>query len=385
MNYIPLAIPNMSEAEATNLQKCIDDNFVSSVGQFVTSFESEVAALSGNQHGVAMGSGTQALHMALHCLGIGAGDLVILPSFTFIASANAISHTGAKPWLFDIEPTSWTIDVDQISEALEQKCRRSAGGNLELIETGERVAAIMPVYTLGTPANMDQLRRLSETYNIPIVADAAAAIGVAYRGQPIGALADLTCYSFNGNKTITCGGGGLVSGDNVALMERIKHVSSTARVTKNYDHDQVGYNYRMTNLQAAVGAAQLGRLQDFLKTKRRIRARYDAAFSAIDNVSIFPSPEDRGSTNWFSGLVLESAASLNPGDLCEALGRMNIEARPFWKPVHLQQPYQDAPTESQDYTESIWHRIVTLPCSTDLTVEDQDRVIEAVKTILSTS
>jgi len=381
MNRIPLAVPNVGEGEARNLQRCIDTTFVSSVGEFVTEFETRVATLSGTEKGVATGAGTLALHMALHCQGIGQGDLVILPSFTFIASANAVMHSGARPWLFDITRDSWTLDPQQVRAALETHSH-VVDNVLRHKETGERIAAIMPVYTLGTPGDMEQLGAIGKDYNLPIIADAAAAIGVNYKDNPIGDVATLTCYSFNGNKTITCGGGGMVVGNDAELMARIKHVSTTARTSAAYEHDEVGYNYRMTNLQAAVGVAQLDRLQDFLNTKRRIRYNYDEAFKTISGISSFPFPKDRGSACWFSGFVVEDTHLPTPTEICAQLSKSNIEARVFWKPVHLQAPYADVPKVDQTITEDTWDRIVTLPCSTLLTETEQAFVIEKTLEIL---
>jgi len=382
MNRIPLAIPNVGPSEARNLTRCIETTFVSSVGEFVTQFETRVSELSGTQSGVAMGAGTLALHMALHCQNIGRGDLVILPSFTFIASANSVMHSGARPWLFDITRDSWTLDPAQVRMALEQKSER-VNGVLRHKDTGERIAAIMPVYTLGTPGDMDQFNAIAKAYELPIIADAAAAIGVTYKGNPIGEVAGMTCYSFNGNKTITCGGGGMVVGNNPAIMARIKHVSTTARISAAYEHDEVGYNYRMTNLQAAVGCAQLDRLPDFIKTKQRIRRLYDDAFKNIDGISAFPYPTDRESACWFSGFIIDDLDLITPTDICAQLAQSNIEARVFWKPVHLQVPYADVPCETQIVTNDMWGRIVTLPCSTLLTEDEQAYVIKSVLEILN--
>jgi perosamine synthetase len=378
---IPLAIPNIGAGEAKNLQACVDANFVSSVGPFVTELEERVAALSGSALGVAMGAGTQALHMALRAADIGPGDLVILPSFTFIASANAISHSGATPWLMDIDPASWTLDPGQVRRAIEDHAEHR-NGVLRHKATGMRVAAIMPVYTLGTPADMDALGAIAREHGLLLIADAAAAIGVDYRGAAIGPQADLTCYSFNGNKTITCGGGGMVVGDDAALMGRVRHLSTTARVSPDYEHDVVGYNYRMTNVQAAIGCAQLDRLDGFLAAKRRIRARYNAAFEGRTDVSVFPEPADRESACWFSGLVLEDDRLPDVKDICARLKDRRIEARPFWMPVHMQAPYARAISEPCPVTEGLWKRILTLPCSTSLTEAEQDRVIEAVEAAL---
>lgn len=380
--FIPLAIPTVGETEAANLQKCIADNFVSTAGEFVVEFEKRVAELSGTTHAAAMGAGTMGLHMALHCSGVKPGELVILPSFTFIASANSIAHCHAMPWFFDVEASSWTLDPKQVEHGLRTQTERRSDGVYHK-PTGRRVAAIMPVYTLGTPADMDTLGALAKEFDLPLIADAAAAIGVSYMGKSIGEIADLTCYSFNGNKTITSGGGGMVVGNDEAVMKRIKHVSTTARVSTDYEHDEVGWNYRMTNVEAAIGVAQMDRLPDFLEAKTRIRRAYDEAFAELDMVTPFPNPSNRGSTYWFSGFCLKDNAKMSAGEICKALGEARIQARTFWQPVHTQAPFKNAPCEALPVTEDMWSRIVTLPCSTSLTEADQYRVIEAVKSLLS--
>jgi perosamine synthetase len=288
---IPLAIPNIGAAEGKNLQKCVDENFVSTVGGFVTEFEAKVAKLSGTESAAAMGSGTQGLHLALRALDIGYGDIVIAPSFTFIASANAISHSGAQPWFMDIDRDSWTLDPVKLTEALRSQTFRNGAGVVHRA-SGRPVKAIMPVYTLGTAADMDAINATAAEFDLPVVADAAAAIGVTYKGRQIGRLADLTVYSFNGNKTITSGGGGMIVG-RADLVHRARHLSSTARVGRDYDHDEVGFNYRMTNVEAAIGCAQFERLDDFLAAKKRVRETYDSAFAGLDQAAPFPTPSDR--------------------------------------------------------------------------------------------
>lgn len=378
---IPLAIPNIGKAEAANLQKCVEENFVSTVGAFVTDFEKKVAELSGTTSAAATGSGTQGLHMALRALGIGQGDLVIVPSFTFIASANSISHSGATPWFVDVSRHDWTLDPAKLATALRDKTERTGEGLIHR-PTGKKVRAIMPVYTLGTPADMDAIGAVAKEYGLPIVADAAAAIGVTYKGRPIGDLADLTVYSFNGNKTITSGGGGMIVGRE-DLVKRAKHLTTTARIGRDYDHDEVGFNYRMTNIEAAVGCAQFDRLGEFLAAKKRIRETYDAAFAGVNDISLFPAPRERGTAYWFSGLVFEGTEPPVVNAICDRLKEAGIEARPFWKPVHNQPPYRNAPAEELPVTEDLWHRIITLPCSTSLTPEEQSTVIAALKKALT--
>jgi perosamine synthetase len=378
---IPLAIPDLSGNEATYLMECVRTNFVSSVGPFVTRLEQLTADATGARACAATSSGTTGLHAALMAVGVGPGDLVLLPSFTFIASANAVAHCHATPWFVDISPDSWCISPLQLAELLSEETRRE-GAKLVHKGTGRRIAAIMPVYTLGTPADMDPILALAREHSLPVVADAAAALGSRYKGRNLAGLADLSVASFNGNKTVTAGGGGAIVGDDETAIRQVRHLTTTARVGDDYDHDRVGYNYRMTNLQAAVGCAQLERLDDFVAAKRRIRARYDEALAVIPGVKVFPQPTWAESACWFSGLVLDDPSLPTAGELCAELRRQNIGARTFWKPAHLQEPCRDAPRAHLPVTESTWDKVVTLPCSTGLSDQDQEKVIATLQGIL---
>lgn len=382
---VPLAIPNIGAREAEYVQQCFTENWVSTVGPFVERLERQIAELSGVPYGVAVAAGTMGLHAALHGLGIGPGDLVILPAYTFIASANSIAQTGARPWLFDITEESWTLDPVNLEAALEQDCERDAGGILRLRSTGERVAAVMPVYTLGTPADMDRIVPLARRYGLPIVADAAAAVGARYKGEPIGPLADATVYSFNGNKTITTGGGGMIVGRDPALMKLLKHITTTARIGADYDHDRVGFNYRLTNIEAAMGCAQVERLPEFLEAKKRIRKIYNAAFCDHWKVSPFPDVDWAQSAYWLSGIVLRDEAVFSMDKLIAGLNAAGISARKFWKPMHLQAPFVDVPRRPMVVCDGLWKRVLTLPCSTSLSDVDQARVIEVLLGLLDNS
>jgi perosamine synthetase len=381
---IPLAIPDLSGNEARYLQECIQTGYVSSVGPFVERFEQAVAQAAGVPCAVATSSGTAGLHVALTALGVTRDDLVLLPSLTFIASANAIAYCGAEPWLVDVDPASWNLDVALLEQLLQQECVRQ-GDRLVQRVSGRRVAALLPVYTMGLPADMQRLVPLARQWQLPVVADAAAALGSAWQGRAVGDLgADLTVFSFNGNKTVTCGGGGAVVGTNAALLQRVRHLATTARQGDAYDHDQIGFNYRMTNLQAAVGCAQLERLSALVAAKRRIRARYDAAFRAC-HAPLLPFPEPAGyhSACWFSGGVLPSYDQEAMARLLRGLQDEGVAARPFWKPIHLQQPYRQVPCTRQRVSESLWYRLLTLPCSTALTEQEQEQVIAAVQRCLA--
>ena len=378
---IPLAIPNISGNEAKYLLECVATNFVSSVGPFVSKFEEDLCLKAGANFGVATSSGTAGLHLALTSVGVTQDDLVIMPSFTFIASANAVSHCGAKPWFFDVTEDSWTIDIDQVRECLEKETYLKDSVTTHR-ETGKRVAAIMPVYTLGHTADMHQLKTLAEEFNLPIVADAAAALGSKYQNKNIGHLADLTVFSFNGNKTITCGGGGMVIGNDEHLLSYARHLSTTARLGDDYNHDHVGFNYRLTNLQAAVGCAQLERLDEFVFRKREIDLEYRCKLADHEGIGFFPSAGWSESSCWFSGITIQDKKLPNVPKLCELLKVQGIAARTFWKPIHLQPPYKSAPKTNLSVSEKIFPTILTLPCSTQLSKEEQSAVILAVKDLI---
>ena len=388
---IPLAVPNLDGNEKKYLIDCIDTTFVSSVGEYVNKIETMSAELTGVGYGVATSSGTTALHTALVAVGVKRDDIVIIPSFTFIATANAVSHAGAVPWLIDIDKEYWTIDTNQLENELKHKTifedRLDDNGQISKVlvhkNSGRRVSAIMPVYTLGNIPDMDKLCKLASEYRLPVIADAAAAIGSKYKGRKVAEYSDLTVLSFNGNKTVTAGGGGVILSNNSKLADICKHLSTTARVTKEYDFDMVGYNYRMTNLQAAVGVAQLERLDEFVNKKRYIREYYYNNLNDISGISFFKEPKDVFSSCWFSGIVIKDGKFDKTIEICSKLNQYGIEARSFWKPIHKQTPYKMAlKADSLDNSETIWERIITLPCSTGITHDELKTVVNAVKNVL---
>ena len=364
---------------------CIDTTYVSSVGEFVDRIEIMMSEICGTRYGVATSSGTTGLHLSLTGCGVKRDELVIIPTFTFIATANAIAHCGAVPWLIDISLDSWTLDPIQLEQELEKNTVWDAERLIHK-KTGQRIAAVMPVYTLGNIPNMEKIKEIAERYHLPVIADAAAAIGAEYKGEKIGGLADLTVFSFNGNKTVTAGGGGMIIGNDEELMRKLKHLSTTARVSEEYDHDMVGFNYRMTNIQAAVGCAQLERVGEFVRKKREIRAFYEQSFSRIQNISLFPAPEGEKSACWLSGIVLKEGGTDEVRKLCQELEEMGIEGRGFWKPIHLQKPYQGSvKAQSLDNASNLWKRILVLPCSTNISHNELKYAADAVKTIIRRS
>ncbi len=374
---IPLAMPNLTGNEKKYLDNCIDTTYVSSVGEYVTKFETMIAEATGSVEAVATSSGTTGIHAALTAAGVKHGELVIIPTFTFIASANAVRHCGASPWLMDISEDTWCLNPELVKNEIEHHCERRDDG-LYHQESEKRIAALMPVYTLGNTPDMEKFRAIADEYNIPLIVDAACAVGAKHNGQNFGPLADLSILSFNGNKTITCGGGGAVVGCNQEMLNHVRHLTTTARVWPDYDFDEVGFNYRMTNIQAAVGVAQMERLESFIYMKRKVRKYYEEEFSDLKGVSFFPTTD--GSSCWFSGVVLPEGTELNGAkSICAKLKEDEIEARSFWKPVHLQVPYRDCPMSELSVAENLWQRIITLPCSTNITEEELARVVKSVK------
>lgn len=379
---ISLAVPNLTGREREYLDGCIDSTYVSSVGEYVTRLERMVADATGSRFAVATSSGTTGLHAMLTATGVKPREMVIIPSFTFIASANAVAHCGAVPWLMDISADNWCMDVELVRSELEKNCTLQNGKTIHK-KTGRRVAAIMPVYTLGNIPDMENFRSIADKYNLPLVVDAACAVGATYSEEPFGKVADASVLSFNGNKTITCGGGGMIVGNDEKLMGHIRHLTTTARIGTEYDFDMVGFNYRMTNIQAAVGCAQMERLKEFIKRKIEIHKFYELAFDNLYNANISFFPKTQGGSCWLSGIVLPDTKGLDDVRmLLVKLKDRGIESRTFWRPVHLQKPYKDVSRSEMAVTECLWDKIVTLPCSTGISDEELEYVAENVIEVL---
>lgn len=377
---IPLCTPNISGNEGPYLQDCVTSTFVSSVGPFVTRFEEDIRAATGAAFAVATSAGTTALHAALHALGVGPGDHVIVPTYTFIASANAVSQCHATPVFLDVGADDWCLDADLLERVLTQDTVAGAEGR-HLRSTGRPVKAVLPVFGMGLAPDMARICTIAAQFGLPVIADAAAALGTRVAGQPLaGSGALLTCLSFNGNKLVTAGGGGAIVTMDESLGRKIKHLTSTARQGTAYDHDIAGFNYRMTNLQAAVGVAQLERLQEFLAIKSRIAARYAAAFADLaPRILPFAMPDGRHGNHWLSGLYAPEASAARIDAFRQTLAAAGIESRPFWKPMHEQAPYAGCPRYLTGVSDRIWNVIQPLPCSTHLTGDEQDHVIATVR------
>ncbi len=359
---IPLSVPDLRGNEAAYLARCVADNWVSSAGPFVVEMEARLARLTGRAHGVAMVNGTAALHLALVAAGVGAGDRVIVPDWTFGASANAVFHAAAEPCFVDVTTESWTLDATLVAKALA--------------DPGARIRAVIAVHALGHPADLDPLRELCDDARIPLIEDAAGALGARYKDRSAGGIGDFGVFSFNGNKTVTAGGGGMVVTDDGAAADRLHHLSTQAREAPAYRHDAVAFNYRMTNLNAAVGMAQLERLDEMLAAKREIAAGYDAAIAKRGDLAAMPRCDWANSSCWLYGVCCASAQAAR--GLVDHLAARSIQANVFWESLSGQAPYAGCPAELAGVSQEISGRVVVLPSSSNLSQNDQARVIEAI-------
>jgi len=354
--------------------------WVSSVGPYVGRFEKEVESLLGGGRAVAVVNGTSALHLALLTVGVKPDDEVVVPALSFVATANAVRYCGAHPVFMDVDPATWGLDPVKLRDFFVRECRRRNGRLLNK-STGRRVAAVLPMHTLGHPVDMDPLMEEAARFRLPVVEDACEALGARYKGRRIGRIGDVGCFSFNGNKVITTGGGGMVVTDSAVLAKRVRYLSTQARDDpKEYVHNEIGYNYRLTGLQAALGCAQLERLGEFLRRKARIARRYREAFGRRSDVACMPAAAWAEPTNWLFTVRLLGGA--RPERLVERLRERGIEARRLWRPLHRLPMYKDNPAYRVEWADRLYAEAVSLPSSTDLSPENQERVIREVSKFL---
>ena len=354
--------------EWTYVKDCLDTGWVSSVGAYVDRFERDIARRCATAHCIAAVNGTCALHLALTVLGVGPGDLVICPALSFVATANAIAHCGAEPLFVDIDPFRAALDPAALEELLAKDCE---GEGAELIHraSGRRIAALIAVHIFGHPADMEALQAIAGRYGLPLVEDAAEALGSLYRGHPCGGFGRVGVLSFNGNKTLTTGGGGALVTDDAALAHRLKYIGTTAKVPHvfEFDHDAVGYNYRLPNLNAALGVAQLEQLDRRLARKRRLFDIYAETLAACDAEGLLmrEPPGDR-SNHWLVALVLDDADERTP--LLEAMNARKLQARGLWRPLPDLPMYRHAPRARSGIGQArdLASRLVNLPSSPQL-------------------
>jgi perosamine synthetase len=372
---IPLSVPNIAGNEWKYVKECLDTGWISSVGSYVTKFEQMVAEFAGAKHGIAAVNGTAALHIALLLSGVKQDDYVILPNLTFVASANSIRYLGADPLLIDADPDLWQMDLDLLEEFLENETDEK-DGSLIYIKDGRRIGAIMPVHILGNMGDMDRFMSIVRNYPLPVVEDASEALGSTYKGKSAGSFSPLACFSFNGNKIISTGGGGVIVTDNEELARHAKHITTTAKSKPDeYYHDEVGYNYRLVNLLAAVGVAQMELLPGFITRKKEITAFYREQLTGVGDIRFQQELPGVTTNAWLVTIQTEQQQKL-----LNHLNTHEVMSRRFWVPMNMLPMYKDCVyIQKTDIANDIYRTCLSIPCSTSITDEQLAVVVKEIK------
>lgn len=371
---IPNAVPHLAGNEWKYLKECLDTNWVSSVGPFVDRFEREVAAYVGVPHAVATVNGTAALHVALVAAGVRPGDEVLVPALTFIATANAVSYCGAQPVFLDSEETSWGLDAGKMADFLARECAVTAG---QVVNRATRrvVRAAVPVHLYGHPCDLDAVLEVARRYPLAVIEDAAEALGARYRDRSVGCEGLLSCLSFNGNKIITTGGGGMVLTRDAQVAARVRRLTTQARSDAiEYVHEETGFNYRLTNIQAALGVAQLEQLDGFVESKRATAAHYRDLLASIPGVTVFTEAPWARSTYWMTSVLLDGRRGQDVRGLLRGLNAAGIGARPLWRPLNSQPVFKAAQSYEVEVAARLYERGLSLPCSVGITPGERESV-----------
>lgn len=374
---IYLASPHMGGLEEMFVKEAFDTNWIAPLGANVDGFEKELSEYVGSKTGAALASGTAAIHMALKAVGVKKGDKVFCSSLTFAASCNPIIYEGGIPVFIDSEPESHNMSPVALEKAFK-----------DYEEKGEMPKAVIVVNLYGQSADMDKIIEICKKYNVPIIEDAAESLGATYKGKHSGTFGEYGIYSFNGNKIITTSGGGMLVSNNEEGIAKVRFWSTQARdKARHYEHTELGYNYRMSNIVAGIGRGQLRVLEDRIAKKKEIFKTYKEAFKDIEDIEMMPVCEYGQPNYWLTTITLNENSKVKPLDIILALEKENIESRPIWKPMHIQPYYKEYDFYSHNdedevsVSEDIFNRGVCLPSDTKMTKEEQERVIEIIKNI----
>lgn len=377
--FIPLSVPNLSLDILDNVKETIETGWVSTGGRFIEEFERKIANYVGVERAVSCQSGTAGLHLALTVLGVGREDEVIVPTLTFIAAVNPVRYVGAEPIFMDCDDTL-NMDVDKLEQFLEEECEFLDGQVINK-QTKKHIKAIIVVHVFGNPANMERLMDIKQKYNLKLIEDSTEALGSyfidgRFANRHCGTIGDVGVYSFNANKIITTGGGGMIVSHNNDLLERIVFLSVQAKTDPLYFiHDEVGYNYRMTNIQAAFGTDQIDRLEGFIDTKITNYLRYKELIDPIEGLTLLPFGEESRSNHWFySILVNETIYGMTRDELLRKLHESNIQVRPLWGLIHKQLPYVKSQKFNVENSLVYEKSVLNIPCSSNLTEENVQAV-----------
>jgi perosamine synthetase len=373
-----LSAPNIAGNEWKYVKDCLDTGWVSSVGSYVDSFEKKLAEFTGAKYAVATSSGTTALHISLILSGVKQGDYVIVPNITFVASLNSIAYTGAEPILMDVNVGDWQMDLDLLDQYLSENTFRDDNG-LCLHKTDRRVIrAIMPVHVLGNMCDIDKLIEIALRHGITVVEDSTESLGSYYKGKHSGTFGQFGCISFNGNKIITCGGGGMILTDNEDLAKKAKHITTQAKSDPfEYFHDEIGYNYRLVNVLAAIGVAQMEQLPSFLKRKEQVASFYQQNLSGIGDISFQSVSKDSKVNNW-----LFTIKSKEQKKLLKELNAAKLQSRPFWVPMNQLPMFSTAKFITKDNVSTeLYNTCLSIPCSTSISDQELLQVTDLIKSV----
>lgn len=370
-----LSGPNISGNEWKYVKECLDTGWVSSVGSFVDQFEKMAAEFAGTRYAVATSSGTTALHICLILQNIGAGDYVIAPNITFIATCNSIKYTGAEPILMDTDPETWQMDLDLLEKFLAEETEQKEGQTFYK-KDGKRIPAIMPVHVLGNMCDMDRLLQLAEKYHLIVIEDSTEALGSYYKSRHAGSFGLLGTFSYNGNKIITTGGGGMIVTNDEALAKKAKHLTTQAKSDSfEYIHDEIGYNYRLVNVAAAMGVAQMEQLPAFIKRKKEIIAFYKNALEGIGDIS-FQKVMEHVNPNWW----MPTIKTEKQRELLKKLNDNKLQSRPFWVPMNQLKMFRDNTYfHVNDCSDFVYKHCLSMPCSTNITDQEMEMVVKTIK------
>lgn len=370
-----LSAPDVGAAEEACLVGALRSGWIAPLGPDVDSFEREMAHRTGRRHVVALSSGTAALHLALLAEGIGPGDIVLTSTMTFAATANAIVYTGAEPFFIDCLPATGNMDPSLLEHALQT-----------LTAAGETIKAIVPVDLLGKSADYVAIQALAREYNVSLIVDAAESLGAVYEGKPAGAWGDSAVFSFNGNKIMTTSGGGMLLTDDERVAAKVRYLATQARQpVVHYEHTDIGYNYRLSNLLAALGRAQLARLDEMIGKRRQHREAYRRLISDVPGVSIFGGEGDENDNCWLTSVLIDPyEAGFDAADLTAALAAQNIESRPLWKPMHMQPVFSNARRLVNGSSARLFQTGLTLPSGSSMSSDAFRRVQDCMSQFFST-
>ncbi|WP_288369391.1 DegT/DnrJ/EryC1/StrS family aminotransferase [uncultured Algoriphagus sp.] len=369
-NAIKLSVPTFGGNEEVYTKMAIGSGQLATNGDFIDSFEEKFSNKLASHEIVALNSGTSSLHLSMVLLGIGKGDEVICQTFTFCASANPIIYLGATPVFVDSEPETWNISPELLEDAI-----------LDRIANGKKPKAIVIVHLFGMPAKIQEIMSIASRYQIPIIEDAAEAVGSTYRGDYCGTFGDVGIYSFNGNKILSAGGGGALVSSKINLIQRAKYLSTQAREDlPYYQHLEIGFNYRMNNLCASVALAQLEQLDEFVEKRREINANYRKLLEGFVGISFQPEANESKSNFWLTAILIdEEVTGFSNDQVRVALMKNDIETRFLWKPLHLQPVFKEIKYFGGNVAKSFFHKGICLPSSVNLTFEDQERIVDIFK------